>query len=169
VVFYFSSGQLNINGGSGQLSSSRVDPINATALTCDGSSPPSALGVPSTLNGNVLVAQCATGGTYWDSAGDTSDSRGSPGSRGIIVFQGHANAATSATFSGSGSLAYAGNMYYHATSGLSSFSLNGGSGTTSYVMGDIVADKINLSGSGKINMQLDSSPTVGILKVGMFQ
>jgi len=170
VIFYFASGQLSVSGGSGALSSSRVDAINATALTCDGSSPPAALGVPATLNGNALVAQCAAGGTYWDAAGDTSDSRGNPGSRGILVFQGHNNPAISATFSGSGTLAYAGSMYYHSTTGsMSSFSINGGAGTTSYVMGNIVADKINLSGSGKINMQLNATPSVGMLKAGLFQ
>ena len=170
VIFYFSSGQFTVSGGAGALSSSRVDAYTVTGLTCDGSSPASSLSVPTTINGNVLVAQCTQNGTYWDTAGDTSDSRGSPGTRGILVFQGHSNQATATTFSGSGALAFSGSMYFHdKTSGSpSTFSVNGGSGTTSYVIGSIIADEVNLSGSGKINMQLNTSGSSGAIKVGTF-
>ena len=91
VMFYFLAGSINLSGCTG-CSSSGVDTVNATDLTCDGSSPPSALGMTSTIYGNVLYGQCTTNGTYWDSGADTTDSRGSPGSRGLFIFQDHANA-----------------------------------------------------------------------------
>jgi len=171
AVFYFASGQLIVTGGSGAFPSSRVDSIAATALTCDGSSPPAALGTPATLNGNVLLAQCAANGTYWDAAGDTSDSRGSPGTRGLLLFQGHSNPAIMPTFSGAGPMSFSGVIYYHATLGCQQdiFYVTGGAGTTSFVAGDIVADEIFMNGSGRINMSLDASATISTLKAGVFQ
>src|SRR5258708_7801386 len=123
VMFYFLTGSLNFSGCSG-CSNSSIDNVNTTDLTCDGSSPPAALGMPSTISGNVLVGQCAQNGTYWDSAGDTTDSRGTPGSRGLLVFQDHGN-TTNPQFTGSGSLAFSGALYFHSTSYADVLSLNG--------------------------------------------
>jgi hypothetical protein len=166
VMFYFLSGSLNISGCSG-CSSSGVDNVNATDLTCDGSSPPSALGMPTTLYGNVLYGQCTANATYWDAGGDTTDSRGSPGSRGLVVFADHLN-STQPTFSGSGALSFAGALYFHSNSYSDVLNLSGGSSSGAFILGEIVSDQVNLSGSGVIKLALSPVPSTNMSKVAIF-
>ncbi len=168
VMFYFLTGSLNINGGSGALSSSRVDPVNSSRMTCDGSVPTASLGMPSTLNGNVLIGQCATNGTYWDLAGDTTDSRGNPGSRGLLIYQAHTN-TTQPIFAGSGSLSFSGALYFHSASFSDVLQMTGGAGSGTFIVGQIVSDKVNLSGSGAINLALNPLHSSNLLKVAMLQ
>lgn len=167
MMIYFYSGSIALSGCSGCANSD--DPVNSTALTCDGSPPNASLGMPASINGNILVAQCATNGTYWDAGGDTTDTRGSPGSRGILVYQDHSNTKTQASFTGSGSLSFSGSLYFHSTSYSDVLSLNGGSSTGDFILGLIVTDQANLSGSGAINLALNPTPSIYLLKVGMLQ
>ena len=166
VMFYFYSGSVNISGCSG-CSASGVNNVNATDLTCDGSSPTSSLGMSSTLYGNVLYAQCTTNGTYWDSSADTTDSRGSPGSRGIFVFQDHAN-TTKPSLTGSGALTFSGALYFHSSGYADVLSLSGGSSSGTFILGEIITDQVNLSGSGVIKLALNPVATTSMAKVAVF-
>lgn len=167
VMFYFSnSGTFSVSGGA---SKDNIDNVTSSALTCDGSSPPSSLAMPTSLAGNVLWAQCTRDATYWDTGGDTTDVEGSPGSRGILMFQDHSY-AKNPTLSGSGQLGYAGSLYFHQASSYGDvLSLGGGTGTGSFILGNIIADQIVLSGSGSIGMQLNPTPSVYMLKAAVFQ
>lgn len=167
LMFYFSSGSINLSGCSGCASASII-PVPSTALTCDGSTPNSGLGMPSSINGNVLIAQCATNGTYWDTGGDTTDSRGNPGSRGLLIYQAHDNTA-SVSYGGSGSLAFSGSLYLHSTSFSDVLNISGGASSGTYILGQIVADEINLSGSGAINLALNPAKSTELLKISMLQ
>lgn len=162
LMFYFLSGSINISGCSGCANSDL--PVPSTALTCDGSAPNSALGMPNTLNTNVLVAQCTQDGTYWDAGGDTADSRGTPGSRGLLVYQDKSD-TMQATFGGSGTLSFSGALYFPAAT----LDLSGGTSTGTFILGQIVANEVNLTGSGAINMALNPAPSTQLLKVGMLQ
>lgn len=166
VMFYFLSGSINLSGCAG-CQNSGVDNANATDLTCDGSSPSSALGLSTTLYGNVLYGQCATNGTYWDSGGDTTDSRGNPGSRGLLMFQDHGN-TSSPTFSGSGALSFSGIVYFHSTSYADVLNLSGGASSGTFILGEIVSDRVNLSGSGAVNLALNPAATTAMSKVSIF-
>ena len=166
VMFYFSnSGTFTVSGGA---SNDNIDKVASSALTCDGSSPPTSLGMPSSLSGNVLWAQCTRDATYWDTGGDTTDVEGSPGNRGILMFQDHSYAKNPG-LSGSGQLGYAGSLYFHSSSYGDVLSLTGGTGTGSFILGNIVADQISLSGSGVIGMQLNPTPSVYMLKAAAFE
>jgi hypothetical protein len=167
VMFYFYSGSFNVSGCSG-CQSSGVNNVNATDLTCDGSSPSSSLGMASTLYGNVLYGQCATNGTYWDTGGDTTDSRGAPGSRGILFFQDHGN-TTQPTFSGSGALSFAGSLYFHSSTYSDVLNLSGGASSGTMIIGEIITDQVNLSGSGLIKLALNPVATTSMSKVAVFQ
>jgi hypothetical protein len=167
VMFYFYAGSININGCSGCTNSNLI-PVPSTALTCDGSAPSSALNMPSTLNGNVLIAQCTANGTYWDTGGDTSDSRGNPGVRGLLFYQNHTD-TTEPNFTGSGALSFSGALYFHSTNYTDLLSLNGGSSSGTFVIGEIVADQVSLTGSGAINLALNPTPSVDLMKVAMLQ
>ena len=167
VMFYFLSGSLNFSGCTG-CTNAGVNNVSSTDLTCDGSLPAAALGMPSTIPGNVLVAQCTQNGTYWDSGSDTTDSRGTPGSRSLLAFQDHAN-ITQPVFSGSGSLAFSGAMYFHSTGYSDVLSLSGGASSGTFVLGEIVTDQVSLTGSGAINLALNPVPSTEVLKAAMLQ
>ena len=167
VMFYFLSGSLNVSGCAGCFASG-IDNVAATDLTCDGSSPPAALGVPANVSGNVLYSMCAAGGTYFETSGnDSTDVRGHPGSRGLLFFEDHANVAQP-IFTGSGSLTFSGALYFHSTFYTDTLALSGGSSSGTYVLGEIVTDRVSLTGSGVIRLALSSSATTPLSKVGLF-
>jgi hypothetical protein len=166
IMFYFLTGSINLSGCTG-CSSSGVDNVNATDLTCNGASPPSGLGMTSTLYGNVLYAQCTTNGTYWDSGADTTDSRGTLGSRGLMIFQDHGN-TTQPTFTGSGALSFSGALYFHSNSYADVLNLSGGASSGTFILGEIVVDKVNLSGSGVVRLALNPAATTAMSKVALF-
>lgn len=167
VMFYFLSGSMNLSGCSG-CSNSNVDNVPTTSLTCDGSAPPASLGMPSSIGGNVLWGQCATNGTYWDAANDTTDSRGAPGSRGLMIFQDHANTSQMA-FTGSGQLSFSGSIYLHSNGYADVFNLSGGTSSGTFVLGEIVADQVQLTGSGKIKLALNPAATIDTSKAAIVQ
>jgi len=167
LMFYFLSGSLNLSGCSG-CGSSTITNVNATALTCDGSSPPASLGMPATIGGSVLWGQCASNGTYWDTGGDTTDSRGTPGSRGLLVFQDHAD-TTQPSFTGSGQLVFSGALYFHSSTYSDVLSLNGGASSGTYVLGEIITDQAQLTGSGTIKLALNPQATTNMSKIAILQ
>jgi hypothetical protein len=169
VMFYFYAGSFNVSGCSGCTSNGggKISAVNTTDLTCDGSSPPAALGLGSTISGNVLYGMCATNGTYFDSGNDTTDSRGNPGSRGLLFFQDHAN-STQPTFAGSGALSFAGTLYFHNNSYTDQLNISGGASSGTLILGEIITDEVNLSGSGAIHLALSSANTIPLSKIGVF-
>jgi Putative Flp pilus-assembly TadE/G-like len=167
VMFYFLSGSFNVSGCSG-CSNSNVVNLPSDALTCDGTAPNPSLGMPTSLTGNILWGQCTQNATYYDAGGDSLDSVGSPGSRGILFFQDHANTAQP-TFSGSGSLSFGGSLYFHSNSYSDILNLSGGSVSGTFILGNIVTDQLNLSGRAQINLQLSPVPSTYMLKATTFQ
>ncbi len=164
LMFYFLSGSFNISGGAG----GGIDPVSTKDLTCDGSAPPASLGMPSTIGGNVLWGQCTANGTYWDASGDTTDSRGAPGTRSLLIFQAHSNTAQTA-LSGSGQLSFSGTIYLHSTSGGDVFNLSGGTSTGTFILGEIVADQVQLSGSGAVRLALTPAAIINMSKAAILQ
>jgi hypothetical protein len=168
VMFYFLTGSFKFAGGTGTPNPSVIDNVSSSDLTCDGNPPPSALNIGTSLPGNVLIAQCTQNGTYWDSGSDTTDSRGTPGSRGILAFQDHAN-TNQPTFGGGGALAFSGAMYFHSTGFLDVLSLQGGAGTGTLILGLIIADQVSIGGGGTISLALTPLPSTDLLKVAVLQ
>ncbi len=169
-MLYFSNTATYTAGGGG-TGPDIIDNVPSTVLTCDGSSPGSSLGVPTLVSGNVLWAQCTQNATYWDSGNDTTDSAGTPGNpgnRGILFFQDHGDTA-GPSFAGGAGLAYAGSLYFHSNSYTDVLGLTGGGGTGTFILGEIVADQISLTGNGAIGMQLNSAPSTYMLKAATFQ
>ena len=167
VMFYFLTGSLNLSGCTGCLAS-HIDDVPTSDLTCDGSYPLAGLGMGTSIGGNVLWGQCAANGTYWDNGSDTTDSRGNPGSRGLLVFQDHAD-TTQPAFTGSGQLSFSGGLYFHSTSYSDILSLNGGTSSGTYVLGEIVTDQVQLTGSGTIKLALNPVATTNMAKVAILQ
>jgi len=167
VMFYFhGTAAPIISGASGAPVSPRVDEVPVTDLTCNGSAPPSYLNLPSALNTNIMLAECTTQGSYYDIAGDTTDSLGTI--RGLLMFMDHADTA-SPQLQGSGTLAYTGTLYFHSTSYATVFQVPGGTANGTLIWGNVVTDQLQLTGSGALNMALNPSTTAPILKVGLLQ
>ncbi|HEU4635495.1 MAG TPA: Tad domain-containing protein [Edaphobacter sp.] len=171
VMFYLTNGAgMSFGSNSG---SSTLDPLPSSYLLCNSSQTlPS--GVPSTLNGSVLWAQCTANGTYDNYANlgtHSPDTESTAGSRGLLMFLDHSSSPPkNLSAGGGGSMAFAGAFYFHqATSYGDLFSLSGGSGTGTYVIGKIVADQLYLGGNGSITMALSSDASTYLLKTGIFQ
>lgn len=167
VMFYFhGSAKPVISGASGGPASPRVDKVPATDLTCDGSTPPSYLNMPSALDTNIMLAQCTANGSYYDTAGDTSDTAGN--TRGLLMFMDHSDTA-SPQLQGSGSLAYTGTLYFHSSNYATIFQIPGGTVNGTLIWGNVVTDQMQLTGSGALRMALNPAATTPILKVSLVQ
>jgi len=186
VMFYLTNGSVNVNNNSGtKCATPFVTAGYAGTSTlqygvkCTATSqitPPNLL--PPTLTGNVMLAPCF--GTYGDPLG-ALDPIGIQ--RGILLFQDRASLSANPSWGGGGSFLLAGTMYFHScnASGTGSpcgaagtyyndiFTLQGGSGSTTYVLGDIVADNIALGGNSAITMDLNPTKAFTILKASLLQ
>ena len=68
-------------------------------------------------------------------------------------------------YGGGGSSLAAGSMYFHQTSGFgANLQLQGNSGSTSFILGEIVVDTLGMGGTPTINMVLNPNKTNSILK-----
>ena len=167
VVFYFhGNAKPIISGASGAPSYPRVDKVPVTDLTCDGSTPPSYLNLASSLDTNILTAQCTANGSYYDIAGDTTDSAGNI--RGLLMFMDH-NDTASPQLQGSGTLAYTGTLYLHSSNYATIFKIPGGTTNGTLIWGNVVTDQMQLTGSGALTMALNPAATTPILKVSLIQ
>ena len=165
MMFYFHSGTVKLTGaGSG---SSSLDPVPSSNLTCDGSTPNSSLGIPATLTGHVLWAQCTNLGTYWDAGHDTNDSVGSH--RGLLFFQDASDTANSPTLAGGSGIALAGNMYFHSSTYSDNVTITGNSGVFAATWGSIVTDTLTINGGSTVNMLLNPADSLPTTKVALVQ
>jgi len=145
----------------GTLSSAGTGAVASRALQCPGGSPNPAQ-VPAALDGNILLGPCS--GTY-----------ASPdGNRGFLFFQNRATSA-SPSWGGGGQFLSSGFLYFHSGSGgtcgtnTSCLSLQGGSGSHSYALGNIVVDKLSLGGNPEINMILNPAATFAVLRATLLE
>ena len=166
VMFYLTNGGgLSFAANSG---SKTVDPVPSSYLLCSSSqSLPS--GVPTSINGNVLWAQCTSNGTYAGTG--SADTESTSGSRGLLMFLDRTQSPPkNLQAGGGGSMAFAGAFYFHHNTSYDDiFSLQGGSGTGTYIIGEVVADQLSLGGNGSINMALSKDATTYLAKSAIFQ
>jgi hypothetical protein len=117
---------------------------------------PTPLAVPTTIAGNILLGPCT--GTY----------KSPDGNRGFLFFQNRATAATP-SWGGGGSFLSSGFMYFHkgngaCGTGASCLTLQGGSGSQGFTLGNIVTDEVALGGNPQINMILNPAATFSVLR-----
>jgi hypothetical protein len=166
---------------SGSLSSAATGYVPSTPLKCpSGGANPSQ--VPATLAGNVLLGPCgATSGI-----GATGQYGSPDGNRGFLFFQNRAVAANGgactagfggncAILGGGGGFIFSGFVYLHNGNGgtcgtnTSCLTLAGSSGGNSFTIGDIVVDKISLTGGSNVKMVLNPTATFEVLKAQLLQ
>jgi hypothetical protein len=189
TMFYFvTAGTISFGSNSGSESidpykpdGSTVNGVTSRALRCPSGSPTPSQ-VPATIPGNVLLGPC--GGTAGIGA---TGQYGSPdGNRGFLFFQNRSVAANGgtctagfggncATLGGGAGFIFSGFVYMHKGNGAtcgtntSCLTLAGGSGGNSFTIGNIIVDRISLTGGSGVNMVLNPSATFSVLRPILLQ
>jgi hypothetical protein len=164
LMFYFLSGGPLFAGGSGAASSS-ITSVPSYYMNCSSMVTP--VGTPASLTGNVLISQCGAGGTYIGAP--STDTYSTTGKRGLLFFSGHSNIYNNTLIGAGATLNFSGALYFHNSSYSDLVQLNGAGGSTTYAIGTIVVDQLNLSGSGTIDMNLPGAASSGGPEVSLFQ
>lgn len=149
--------------------------------------------MPGSLTGTVLLGPCQAGtispycdGNCGTNYGDPQGTSGPLGEqRGFLFFQNRAvNAGTNPNWQGGGEFLLAGTMYFHqcVTSGsdtgvncstTTAFNDNlllaGNPGSSTYILGQIIVDKLTQKGAATLTMDLNSQTAYNILKASIFQ
>jgi len=130
------------------------------------------------INGNILLGACS--GYYGDPLG-TSNPIGEQ--HNFLFFQDRAATSVQPNWGGNGQFLLAGNMYFHSCNASGTgvgcgaagtyyndvFSLGGTSGSSTYVLGNIVTDNLNLTGTAGIVMDLNPTTAYNILKATLLR
>lgn len=168
-------GSVFFGANAGNPGGRTIDSYNTAGITCPGGTPPDpSLGLPGTVDGNVLLGQCTAGGSWYpyQPIGPV---------RGILFFQDHANRYGNGqpSMQGGGGLLLSGTLYFHnctatpcnppPTDYQAFFQLQGTPGSGTFVLGNITSDQLVLGGNGTIAMQLDPNAVYNILKVAMLR
>jgi hypothetical protein len=143
----------------GSNSSAATGSVPMRVLKCPAATvnPPS--DVPTAIDGDILLGPCS--GTY-----GSSDSK----NRGFLFFQAHSNSATP-SWGGGGQFLLSGFMYFHSNSAGAScgsnttcLNMDGGSGSGSFTLGNLVADQVKMNGNSSITMILNPAVTFQVLR-----
>jgi len=175
TVFYLTGSVQKCSGQTGLIcvgsnsGKSGVDPFNTSLATCPGGTPPdSRIGLPATLSGSVLLAPC--NGTCGDISG---------AGHGILFFQDR-SLNSGGGWGGGGGFLLAGSMYLHhcnpsgtgtgcSTSAYdSSFTLQGNSGSSSFILGNIITDTLSMGGGPTVTMALNPNASANVIKAAVF-
>lgn len=192
TMFYFTGGSaVNVDANSGSKCPAPFTTFSGTGMLANGikclsgtgSSVPSNLLTVTSLTGNVMLAPCT--GPYGDPylAAGLTDPASLGEQRGFLFFQDRSNTAQNQSWGGGGSFLLAGTMYFHSCNATGTgtscgapptyysdiFTLQGGSGSSTYMLGDIVADNVILGGNSGITMDLNTTTAFSILKASIFQ
>lgn len=176
TVFYLTGDTQKCSGQTGSVcvgsnSGRSGDAFDTTLFKCPGAPDPDPrIGLPATLSGNVMMAPCS--GTYGDPGGKV---------RGILFYQDRAS-SNGGGWGGGGGFLLAGSIYFHQcnSSGTgagcsapptgynANFTFQGNSGSQSFVIGNIITDKLAMGGSPTITMVLDANASLSVVKASLF-
>ena len=123
--------------------------------------------------GNMLVYNAGSG-TFNVGSNSAATLVGSPGNssyKGILFFQNRTAAAASHSFGGGGALTLQGTIYINnsnpTATAYQSVTLSGHSGNDTLIQGEIITNKLTLSGSASIRMNLISTPIFSVRQVAL--
>jgi hypothetical protein len=189
VTFYLGAsggnyGSIFFGANAGKSGGRTVDQYPTTGVggvSCPGAPPPDPnLMLPAAVDGNVLLGPCTQDGTYFTSP--TNMSMTGP-VRGMLFFQSRDNGDNHGqpSMQGGGGLVLVGTMYFHhcpnslttgcdpATDFRAFYQLQGGTGSGTFLLGNITTDRLIVSGNSEVRMQLDTAKVYTILKATLLQ
>jgi Flp pilus assembly protein TadG len=181
---FFFAGASSVSVSSNSGARSGLLPFNTSDAQCPGglpydpslNLPPTIPSNPSSEGANVLLGPCA--GPYGQVTSNPTDPEGPPlPARGILFFQNRATGGAG-EWGGGGDFLLAGTMYFHQCNGSgtgvdcllppaaynSTFTLQGNACSDTYILGNIVTDKLIQGGTPCIKMSLDPYAKYTILK-----
>jgi Flp pilus assembly protein TadG len=192
TMFYFAdSHSVNVNNNSGAAGKCPAAKVPLSQVQCITSGPgttvlPGNVTTFGGLAGNVLLGPCqapTAGGTNYGDPLGVNDPLGEQ--RGMLFFQNRDSTNVVGTWDGGGSFGLAGMMYFHSclngagngggggcstTTGFTdSFHLQGGACSSTFVIGDIVTDKLHLGGNPCVEMDLNPNALYYVLKASLLQ
>jgi len=181
TMFYLTGPSVKCSGQEGLVCSGSnsgkdltIDTFPRASILCPGQTLDAHLEakISATLDGNLLLAPCS--GPYGGGGTD----------RGVLFF-GNRESNAGAGWGGGGGYLLAGTIYIHQCNsadgtGLGTncnqstgynghFQLQGGSGSGSYVLGQIIADTLGLGGNSNITMALNPNTTFPVIRVSLLQ
>jgi len=156
VIFYFLTGGPMFSGGSGHANS-LITGVPSYYLNCSSGVTPA--GMPATLTGNVLAAQCSDGGTYVGTP--SSDGYSASGLRGLLFFTDPGNTYNSTLLDAGSYLSFSGALYFHNSSSTDMVEFDGAGNSTTFAIGNIVVDQLKLNAAGTIHMGLNGASLPG--------
>ena len=183
TTFYFHGNHtLSVTANSGtELVCGTPTTVPVSQIKCTAASQ-----LPANVNGgvggNVLLGPCT--GPYGDPLG-TNDPIGEQ--RGILFFQDRSAAGVTGSYGGGGAFGLVGGGYFHycgpgfgdgTTAPVTScspsaytdtFSLQGGSSSSSFVVGNLTTDKLDLGGNPSVTMDLNSTAAYYVLRATLLQ
>jgi Putative Flp pilus-assembly TadE/G-like len=180
ATFYFAgSSSVSVASNSGSRTTN-IDNFLAGSALCPTGVLPGNLTATTAITGNILLGPCS--GYYGDPLGAAEPSTIGE-QRGMLFFQDRSAQNVNPNWGGGGQFLLAGNMYFHSCNasgtGISCgaagtyyndmFTLQGNSGSTTYVLGDIVTDNLTLGGTSGITMDLNPASASNILKASLVQ
>ncbi|HET9406609.1 MAG TPA: pilus assembly protein TadG-related protein [Candidatus Sulfotelmatobacter sp.] len=197
MLYITGGGAVNVDANSGSKCPAAFDTFNANGnyslmlangIKCTATSTvPNNLKPIASLTGNVLLAPCTGSSALTKIYGDPYEAIGQVDplgeQRGFLFFQDRSTQAANQSWGGGGSFLLAGTMYFHACNAAATgtgcgatptwfsdqFTLQGNPGSTTYMLGDIVADNIILGGNSGITMDLNTTVAFNILKASILQ
>src|SRR5207253_1843882 len=103
--------------------------------------------------------------------------------RGFVFFQDRSALSVNPKWGGGGQFLLAGTMYFHSCNSSGTgvgcgaagtyyndiFTMQGNSGSNTYVLGEIVTDNLALGGTAGITMDLNPNTAYNILKASLYQ
>jgi len=176
----FKPGIYYIQSTAGFVCTSNCDMYMATGFT-DGST-----GTNTGWTGNMLVyntgpsGSASNAGAFNLGANGSIDLVGSPTSsayQGILLFQDRSSAAVSHSLGGGGNLQLMGTIYLTNTlatmtatpTQYQSLSLQGGSGNTTTIQGEIIVGALSMGGNGGITMDLNAAESTTVRQIALVQ
>jgi hypothetical protein len=189
TIFYFNTGTLAIDSNSGHPGANGCSAVISTAtgsgtgqlqfgVKCTAASEVPA-NLPTSISGNLLMGPCT--GPYGDPLG-TDDPIGEQ--HGVVFFGNRSQAAAQPAYGGGGTAALLGSLYFHFCNspdgaGLGSncptsaftdnLTLQGTTGSTSYIIGNLVSDQLRLQGTPQIFMDLNPNALYYVVKASLLQ
>ena len=166
-IYYITSGGFG-NAANGEMDmATGVTDSNGAASGLPVANYPGYVSTGTGWTGNILVYNTGAG-VFSIGANSTATLVGSPSGsayKGILFFEDRAAAAHTHTLGGGGAMTLSGTIYFPSAN--QALNLQGGSGSSTKINGQIIVGTLALGGNSAITMNLNSASSIVVLKIAL--